>query len=96
MDRKEAYKRKVVSVEEAVKVVKSRDRVVFGGFSDQPKILRQALYDRMEELTDAEVFLGGPSGDPGRFRPKAEHHIRTTLELYKKEVPVAILDTKLP
>ncbi len=46
MNWKEEYKKKLVSAEEAVKVVRSGDKVVFSPHADHPKILGPALAAR--------------------------------------------------
>ena len=53
MDWREEYKRKLVAPEEAVKVIKSGDRVVFG--QPDPLALGLALADRAEELKEVRI-----------------------------------------
>ena len=55
MDWHDEYKRKLVSAEEAVKVVKSGDRVSFG-FPQQPALLTAALAARSAELENVDIF----------------------------------------
>jgi len=51
----EEYKRKLVSAEEAVKVVKSGDIVDYGFFCGKPVVCDQALAKRTE-LKDVQVY----------------------------------------
>ena len=68
MDWQEEYKRKLVSAEEAVKVVKSGDRVhIFG--SDEPEALEFALAKRREELRSVEILGASRRTDFGWFEP---------------------------
>jgi len=49
------YKSKIVSAEEAVKVVKSGDKIVLHANSCYPELLVNALCDRYQELNDVEI-----------------------------------------
>lgn len=91
---KEEYKRKLVSVEEAVRVVKSGDRVVFSPNADHPKILGKALAARKNELENVEINLQTPSGNPGWFDPGSERSFKTVLEAYIGESARASHDEK--
>lgn len=51
----EEYKRKLVTPEEAVKVVKSGDWVEYGSFSGQAVVLDRALAARKDELRDVKI-----------------------------------------
>ncbi|MGD0035748.1 MAG: acetyl-CoA hydrolase/transferase C-terminal domain-containing protein [Bacteroidota bacterium] len=64
------YKSKVVTVEEAVKVVKSNDRIFLSGNAATPLLLTNALANRALELSNVEVnhillFGGDPLSKPG-------------------------------
>ena len=50
------YKRKLVSAEEAVKVVKSGDIVDYGFFNGKPVVCDIALANRKNELTDVHIY----------------------------------------
>ena len=56
MDWREEYRRKLTTPEEAVKVVKSGDRVAVGGSVDEPDALPEALWARRGELKDVRVI----------------------------------------
>lgn len=55
MDYAAEYKRKLVSPEEAVKVVKSGDWVEYGSFSGSAVVLDRALAARKDELWDVKI-----------------------------------------
>ena len=57
MDWQEEYKRKLVSPSEAVKVVKTGDRVVVP-LAQEPDVLAQALGARKDELRNVEILQG--------------------------------------
>ena len=64
MDWQEEYKRKVCSVEDAVKLIKSGDRVMIP-LMTQPRILPEALVARKDELRNVEVLMASPMRDFG-------------------------------
>ncbi len=55
MNYKEDYKRKLVSLEDAARVVKSGDRIYFPVFAAYPKGTLNALFERMEELEGVSI-----------------------------------------
>ncbi len=65
-DWQEGFKRKMISPEEAVKVVKSGDRVSFT-YGREPFALGLALAARKEELKDVKIFVRTPSADFGWY-----------------------------
>jgi 4-hydroxybutyrate CoA-transferase len=65
MDWQEQYKRKLTTHDEAVKLVKPGDLVVFPLVP--PASLAQALARRREELSGVTVRLTSPAGDPGWY-----------------------------
>ena len=78
---KELYKRKLLSAEQAVKLVKSGDLVLFGGHNDQPKVLGPALFARKDELNNVTINFQTPMLDPGWFQPGSKT-FEPILELY--------------
>lgn len=60
----EDYKRKFVSAEEAVKVIKSGDRVAFT-HGREPLALGLALAARKQQVKDVRIFLPNPYTDFG-------------------------------
>jgi 4-hydroxybutyrate CoA-transferase len=71
MDWQEEYAQKTVSAEEAVKVVKSGDRVSFT-YGREPRALGYALVARLDELKDVRIFVRTPSVDFGWYGPGLE------------------------
>ena len=72
MDWQEEYRRKLTTAEEALKVVKSGDRVAIGGSIDEPDILPEALWERRGELRDMKVIHLCPMKDYGWCQPDGE------------------------
>jgi acyl-CoA hydrolase len=71
-----SYKQKVVSLEEAVSVVRSGDRVFISGNAATPLLLTNALAKRKEELFDVEVNHVLLLGDDPLAKPGMERHFR--------------------
>ena len=65
-DWKEEYRRKTVSAEVAVKVIKSGDRVSFT-HGREPLTLTRAMVARKTELKNVKVFMRTPSLDFGWY-----------------------------
>jgi 4-hydroxybutyrate CoA-transferase len=70
------YKKKIVSLEEAVKVVKSGDRIFVSGNAATPALLSGALAKRKDELLDVEVNHILVLGDDPLSAPGMERHFR--------------------
>lgn len=69
MDWREEYQRKLTTPEEAVKIVKSGDRVAIGGSIHEPDILPDALWQRRSELKDVKIIHLCPMKDYGWCQP---------------------------
>jgi acyl-CoA hydrolase len=65
MDWREYYKRKLVTAEQAVKLIKSGD-VVAIFTRNEPEVLPQALVNRQEELRGVRILW---TGDPEKYDP---------------------------
>jgi 4-hydroxybutyrate CoA-transferase len=76
MDWIELYRSKVVSVDEAVKVVKSGDRIYISGNAATPLLLMNALARRKDELRDVEVNHVLLLGEDPLARPGMEGNFR--------------------
>ena len=63
---REEYKRKFISAEEAVRLVKSGDRVGFT-YGREPLALGLALLARRDELQNVKIFVRTPSRDLGWY-----------------------------
>lgn len=81
MDWQEEYKRKLVSAEEAVKVVKSGDRVDFG-FPRQPYALNAVLAARSDELENVEMLVEDPRIDEGWLHPEKKKAFSMTINFF--------------
>ena len=70
------YKSKVVTVEEAVKVIKSNDRIFLSGNAATPLLLTNALANRVHELSNVEVNHVLLFGDDPLSKPGMNKHFR--------------------
>ena len=93
MDWQEDYKRKLVSAEEAVKVVKSGDMVVIPP-TQQPVLLPQALAARRGKIKNVEIMTFAPAADPGWYQPGWEDSFIPVLAGYAGDVARPALDAK--
>jgi len=78
---REEYRKKLVTAEEAVSIVKSGDRVVFTT-NDQSEALSEALTARLVDLKDVEIQIGNPIVDYGWYQPGWEESLRITVISY--------------
>ena len=72
----EQYSQKVVSAKEAVKAVKSGDRIFLTGNCSVPKNILAALVDRAKELKDVEINQALTVGSADYVAPEMEGHLR--------------------
>lgn len=72
------YERKTISAEEAAKMVKSGDRVVFTA-GREAFAIGLAIAARKEELKDVEVFVPSPGYDFGWYDPGWEESFNVTV-----------------
>jgi 4-hydroxybutyrate CoA-transferase len=70
------YKKKLCSFEEAVSVVKSKDRVYISGNAATPFRLTEALAQRKDKLNDVEITHVLLLGDDPLSKPGMEPHFR--------------------
>ncbi len=70
------YKQKVVTAAEAVKAVKSGDRIFLTGNCSVPKKILSALVDRASELKDVEINQALTIGSADYVSPEMEGHLR--------------------
>ncbi len=75
MDWKEDYKKKLVTAEKAVSVIKSGDRVGMAGGSSQPIDIVNALCKRKDELKDVTLTSGISIYPYELFKPEFKGHI---------------------
>lgn len=72
----EAYQKKVVTAAEAVKAVKSGDRIFLTGNCSVPKTILAALVDRAHELENVEINQALTIGSADYVSPEMEGHLR--------------------
>ncbi|MFO8036242.1 MAG: acetyl-CoA hydrolase/transferase C-terminal domain-containing protein [Anaerolineales bacterium] len=72
----EQYSEKVVTAEEAVKAVKSGDRIFLTGNCSVPKMILGALVDRAQELENVEIDQALTVGSADYVSPEMEGHLR--------------------
>ena len=77
-DWQEEFKEKLVTPEEAVKVIKSGDHVAFT-YGREPTALGLALAARKDELKDVTVFVRTPSRDFGWYDPGWEDSFKIEI-----------------
>ena len=78
MDWQEDYKRKMVTTEEAINVIKSGDRVAFVQ-GMEPLALGLALAARKEELRDVTIVARTPGRDFGWYDPGWEESFKIEI-----------------
>jgi len=74
----EEFKRKLVTAEKAVEVVKSGDRVSFT-YGREPRALGLALAARLGDLQDVKVFIRTPAMDFGWYDPGWEESFKIEI-----------------
>lgn len=79
-DWKEEYQKRFLSVEEAVRLVKSGDRVMISRVWE-PRSLSLALSRRKDELRGVELFLGSSNPEYAWFQPGNEESFTVYLEM---------------
>jgi len=83
MDWKDEYKSKLLSVEEAARLIQSGQRVMIaGGSTDQPKVLKEALFARRNELHDVSIYHLCPIREPGWLDAGHEEHFKVDITGY--------------
>ncbi len=70
------YKKKLVTAEDAVSVIKSSDRVYVSGNAATPYVLMDALASRKDKLEDVELTHVLLLGEDPLSRPEMEGHFR--------------------
>ncbi|MCX7983186.1 MAG: 4-hydroxybutyrate CoA-transferase [Syntrophales bacterium] len=76
MDWRRYYQDRIVSAEEAVKVIRSGDRVVVGHACGEPQLLTEAMVNRAKELENVEVVHMVAMGKALYCMPGMEGHFR--------------------
>jgi 4-hydroxybutyrate CoA-transferase len=76
MNWQDYYRSKTTTAEEAVKAVKSGDRVVLGHACGEPQLIVDALVNRASELTNVEIAHEVPMGKGVYCQPEYEKSFR--------------------
>lgn len=92
MDWRKLYEQKKTTPEEAVKHVKSGDRVVIAQSTAEPFPLTDALYADRERLHDVEVVMNNPLTDTGFAKPEAQGHFRMNLLFVSHSTRKAVVE----
>ncbi len=74
MEVKELYKQKLISIEEAVGMVKSNQKICVAMAGSEPRGLLSALGERKNELTDVHIMSCLVMGDYDVFKPEMKGH----------------------
>lgn len=88
------YNRNLVSPEEAVRIVKSADRVYIPIYP-HPDGLIHALAARRDELNDIKITCDAPIEDPGWFNPDWQDSFTVTIEQILGEMGRSALDRRI-
>ena len=75
-DWNEYYKNKVYSVQKAIQIIKSGDRVVVGHAAGEPTVLLDELVKQKERLNDVEIVHMVPLRECKYCLPEMENHFR--------------------
>ena len=94
MEWKDEYKAKLVTAQEAVKVVKSGGRVVLP-LIIKDETLSKALFERRNELKNVKIQRMGHGPNPGWLDPGYEDFFELTLSLYVGDTARPLLDAKI-
>ncbi len=84
------YKQKVVTPAEAVKAVKSGDRIFLTGNCSVPSIILSALVDRAPELKDVEICQALTIGSADYVSPEMEGHLRVNTMFISHNIRQAV------
>jgi len=93
MDWQEEYKAKLVSAVEAVRAIRSGNKV-YVPIGGEPQALCEALAARLGEITDVEFISCAPRSDYGWFQPGWEMSFSTNLEVFAGTVARPALEER--
>lgn len=86
----EQYSQKVVTAADAVKAVKSGDRIFLTGNCSVPSRILAALVDRAQELKDVEITQALTIGSADYVSPEMEGHIRVNTMFISTNIRQAV------
>jgi len=84
------YKQKVVTAKDAVKSVKSGDRIFLTGNCSVPSKILSALVDRASELKDVEINQALTIGSADYVSPEMEGHLRVNTMFISHNIRKAV------
>jgi len=84
------YKQKVVTPAEAIKAVKSGDRIFLTGNCSVPSTILAALVDRAPELKDVEICQALTIGSADYVSPELEGHLRVNTMFISHNIRQAV------
>ena len=90
MDWNKIYHSRIVSAEEAVSVIKSRQRVFLTGNCSTPQVLLDALVNRAPELENVEIAQALTVGDATYVSPEMEGHLRVNTMFISANIREAV------
>jgi len=90
MDWHSIYQSNVTTAEEAVRVIKSRDRIFMTGNVSVPQKLLAALVGYAPELTDVEICQALSVGPADYVKPEMEGHLRVNTLFISANVRKAV------
>jgi 4-hydroxybutyrate CoA-transferase len=92
MDWTSLYQSRVVSAQEAVKVIKSGNRIFLTGNVSVPQILLAALVDYAPSLKDVEICQALTVGPADYVNPKMDGHLRVNSMFISANIRKAVQD----
>lgn len=90
MDFKEIYQSRIVTAEEAVRKIKSGDRVFLTGNCSVPRTVLAALVDYAPQLNDVEIVQALSVGPADYVNPEMEGHLRVNTMFTSANVRKAV------
>ena len=90
MDFREIYQSRIVTAEEAVRTIKSGDRVFLTGNCSVPRTILAALVDYAPHLNDVEIVQALSVGPADYVSPEMEGHLRVNTMFTSANVRKAV------
>lgn len=94
MSWQEIYKQRLTTADEAVKLVKSGDRIVPGHAASESRLLIDALVKRAPELKNVEIWQGVSISDAAYARPEMKDHFTVNTVFVSAGTRDAIWDNR--
>lgn len=89
------YKKRLTCAKDAVRCVRSGDRVIFGHAAGEPKHLVHALVERHNELKNVEIFHMVSMGDCEYVRPEFQKSFRHNGQFLGKKTRKAYMEGRV-